>query len=211
MLQLKNKKAVWVICGASGSGKSTYGVHVLGNGKFTCRFIFDPRDDEMAIRFQRRSCRVPAEINAAIPTGWVIFNPHTMYPGDMAKAFADFSELAFHKCGTLPGQKVFWVDEVWRYTSPHFIPKPFAIQLMDGRKSGMATLLTTHSPHRMNEVIISEATELVGFKLRGERKLKYLRDNCDEFPVDKLPGLPNYHYIAQNLDSSRIATGVLRL
>ena len=211
MLQLKNKKTVWVIVGASGTGKSTAAVNLLGYGNYTCRFIFDPRDDEMSIRFQRRTCRVPAELKAAISTGWVIFNPHTMYPGNPEKAFAEFCEWQWTVSGKLPGQTLFYVDEVWRYCSPHFRAKPFAVQLMDGRKSGTGTLLTTHSPHRMNEAIISEATELVSFHLRGERKLDYLRRNCDEFPVDKLPALPPFHYIAQNLESGRLATGKLRL
>ena len=210
-LQLQSKKFVWVVTGASGTGKSTYAILVLGNGNFKCRFIFDPRDDEMAIRVQRRSCRVKEELYAALATGWVIFNPHTMFPGDTKKAFAMFCEWAWTVSGKMPGQKVFYVDEVWRYTSPHYIPPPFAICLMDGRKSGIGTLLTTHSPHRMNEVIMGEATELISFKLRGENKLGYLRKHCDEFPVDKLPELPNFHYIAQNLDSAGIATGVLRL
>lgn len=210
MLQLKNKKSVWVVTGSSGTGKSSYAVLVLGNGNFTCRFIFDPRDDEMSLRFRRRSCHVPAELNAAISTGWVIFNPHTMFPGDPQKGLEKFAEWAWVKSGAMPGQKVFYCDEVWKYCSPHFIPKPLAVMLMDGRKSGIGTLLTTHSPHRMNAVIIGEATELISFQLRGELKLDYLRKNCDEFPVDKLKDLPSLHYIAMNLDSGGTATGVIK-
>ena len=210
MLQLKNKTSNWIVVGKSGSGKSSYAVLVLGNGNFTCRFIFDPRDDEMATRFQRRACRVPAELKAAIATGWVIFNPHTMYPGNPQKGLEDFTEWSWVQSGKLSGQKIFYCDEVWRYCSPNFIPKPLAVMLMDGRKSGIGTLITTHSPQKMNSVIIGEATELIGFNLRGDLKLDYLRKNCDEFPVEKLKDLPALHYIAMNLDSGGTDTGIIK-
>lgn len=198
-----------MIVGSSGSGKSSYAVSVLGNGKFTCRFIFDP-SGEYAQRFQRRACRVAAELHAAIPTGWVVFDPHTLFPGDPERAFENFCEWAWQVSGKMPGQKTLFADEVWKFCSPNLLPKPLVQIIQDGRKSGIGLLATTQRPNRLNETIIAEATELVSFKLSGMNALEYLRRNCDEFPVDKLPGLPVLHYIAQNLASGGVATGSIK-
>src|SRR5882724_7354407 len=156
MLQLKNKNLVWIVVGASGSGKSSYAVLLLGNGKFTCRFIFDP-SGEYAQRFQRRACRVPAELRAAIATGWVIFDPHTMFPGDPQTAFEKFCEWAWTMSGQLPGQKILFADEVWKVCSPNLLPKTLAQIIQDGRKFGIGLLATTQRPNRLNETIIAEA------------------------------------------------------
>lgn len=225
MLQFGNKNLVVLVVGCSGSGKSTFAIRYLLNGKFSCRFIFDPRG-EYALRFNRRACRTVEELRASIPTGFVIFDPHGIYPGDTKKAHADFCEFAWTTSERIPGQKILFSDEVWKDTSPNFISKPFASILMDGRKNGIGALLTTHRPNRLNDAIAGEVTELVAFKLKGERKLQYLRDNFDEFPVDgekdergkiiypALPDLELIHkvrgeYLAQNLDSGGIYRGKL--
>ncbi len=209
MLQFKNKNRVVLVVGKSGSGKSSYAVNYLGNAKFTVRFIFDPRH-EYAERFQRRACRVAAELSAAIATGWVIFDPHVLFPGDPQRAFEMFCEWAWTVSEKLPGQKILFADEVWKHCSPNHLPRPLAMILMDGRKNGIGMLLTTHSPNRLNAAITGEATEIVGFALTGELKIGYLEKNCDEFPASELTQLPPLHYIAQNCESGGLRRGVLR-
>jgi DNA helicase HerA-like ATPase len=79
----------------------------------------------------------------------------------------------------------------------------------DGRKNGIGLLATTQRPNRMNEALIGEATEFIGFRLVGRNKLGYLAENLDEFPVDELPKLllldkVRSQFIAQNLRSGGI-------
>jgi len=211
-LQYCNKNLVVVCCGCSNSGKSTFAIRYLLNEKFTCRFIFDP-SGEYADKFQQRACSTAAELRAAVATGWVVFDPHTVFPGDPQRAFEMFCEWSWTVSGSLRGQKILFADEVWKFCSPNKIPKPLAQIIQDGRKKGIGLIATTQRPNRLNESIIAEATELVGFQLTGENAIEYLRKNCPEFPVDDLADFqktPLLHYIGQNLKSGAIMRGVLR-
>ncbi len=208
-LQYKNKNLVLLVVGCSGSGKSTYAIRFLLNCKASCRFIFDPRG-EYADKLKRRACRVPAELHAAVGTGWVIYDPSYLFPGDPNTALEKFCEWAWTVSAKLPGQKIMFVDEVWKHCSPNFIPKSLAMILMDGRKNGIGSLLTTHRPNKLNDAIAGEATELVSFSLNGGLKLEWLAKNFDDFPVDQVKDLPPLHFIAQNLDSTAISRGELK-
>lgn len=188
VLQFANQNLVLCIMGCSGSGKSTVAICWLLNGKLTCRFIFDP-SGEYAIRFQRRPCRTASELQAAIATGWVIFDPSLMFPGDNVTAFEKFCEWAWTVSRDIAGQKVVFGDEIWQFCNPNRIPQPLAAIVQNGRKNGVGLLCTTQRPNRMNEAIIGEATEVICFRLVGDNKLDYLRRNLDEFPVDELPRL----------------------
>ncbi len=212
-LQLANQNLVVVVAGCSGSGKSTFVICYLLNGKFTCRFIFDA-SGEYAERFKIRPCRTVAELNAAVTTGWVIFDPHFLFPGQPEKAFQNFCEWAWTISRGLSGQKILFADEVWKYCSPNAIPRTLALIVQDGRKHGIGLVCSTQRPNRMNEAIIGEATEFVGYRLTGTNKLDYLRRNLDEFPVDELPALRlvdkvESHFLAQNLRTGGIRRYVL--
>jgi hypothetical protein len=133
-----------------------------------------------------------------------------MFPGDPQRAFEMFCEWAWTMSTKMSGQKILFADEIWKVCSPNLLPKPLAQIIQDGRKSGIGLLATTQRPNRLNETIIAEATELVSFHLNGTNALDYLRKNCDEFPVEKLSSLPTLHYIAMNLKSGALASGVIK-
>lgn len=209
MLQLTAKNWVVIVCGCSGSGKSTFIVCYLNNAKLTCRFIFDA-SGEYAQRFGRRACQTVAELNAAIVTGWVIFDPHILFPGEPEKAFANFCEWAWTVSKKLPGRKVVFADEVWKVCDPYKLPKPLALICQDGRKNGVGLIASTQRPNRLNESLMGEATQFVGFRMKGDNMLDYLRRNTSDFPVDDLPGLPDLHYIAQNTVSGGLRRGKVR-
>lgn len=207
-LQFANENLVVIVAGCSGSGKSTVANCWLLNAKLSCRFIFDPRC-EYAQRFQRRPATNAAELRAAISTGWVIFNPNTMFPGAPVTAFEKFCEWSWTMSEQLAGQKILFADEVWKFCNPNKIPLALASIVQDGRKNGIGLLATTQRPNRMNEALIGEATEFIGFRLVGRNKLGYLEENLDEFPVAELPKLllldkVRSQFIAQNLRSGGI-------
>ena len=185
-----------VMTGCSGSGKSTIAIGYLLNENFSCRFLFDP-SGEYAERLQRRAATNPAELLASIATGYVIFNPCVMFPGaDIAgteasqKAFTSFCEWAWIQSRKIPGQKILLADEIWQFCTPNQIPISLRAIVQNGRKAGLGLLATTQKPNKMNETIIGEATEFIGFRLEGRLLLKSLEDNFDgTFPVRDLPDL----------------------
>lgn len=209
MLQFRNENLVIVIAGCSGSGKSTYAIRHLQSTPYTCRFIFDA-SGEYAAKLRRRPARSAAELKASIQTGFVVFDPHTIFPGDVVLAFDKFCEWYWTMCRYIPGQKIALADEVWKFISPMRLPKSLAMIVQDGRKVGAGLICTTQRPNRLNEAITGEATEFVGFTMRGENKLSYLRKNFDEFPVDDLPKLPLLHFIHQKIQTGKLTRGVLR-
>lgn len=208
-LQYANENLAIVVAGCSGSGKSTVANLILLNGAFTCRFIFDP-SGEYAERFGRRACHTAAEIRAAIPTGFVIINPTFLFPGsDIAGTEA--SQLAFEKTcemvwllsRDIRGQKIFLADEIWKFCTPNFMPVALMAIIQNGRKHGIGLLATTQKPNKMNETIIGEATEFIGFRLEGRLLLQSLERNMETFPTRDLSGLVlvdkvKSHCIAQN-------------
>jgi hypothetical protein len=208
-LQYANENLVIVVAGCSGSGKSTVANLILLNTDFSCRFVYDP-SGEYAERFGMRPCRTAAEVEASIPTGWVIYDPTFYFPGsDIAgteaaeKSFNAFCEAVWVKSRGLRGQKILLADEIWKFCSPNFMPVPLMAIIQNGRKHGIGLLATTQKPNKMNETIIGEATEFISFRLEGRLLLQSLERNMETFPVRDLPALlledkRRSHCIAQN-------------
>jgi len=205
MLQFANQNFVFVVAGCSGSGKSTFAIRYLNNAKLTCRFIFDT-SGEFSNKFARRACQTAEELRAAVVTGWVIFDPHFLFPGNSKKALEMFCEWAWVMSRGLSGQKMVYADEIWKYCNPNAIPEKLALICQDGRKHGVGLIVTTQRPNRLNEAIMGECTEFVGFNLVGSNKLDYLERNLDDYPVRELPNLVlidrvRTQFIAQNIRS----------
>jgi hypothetical protein len=199
MLQFQNLSSVTVCAGVSSSGKSTFAIRYMLNAPLVCRFIFDPRGEyEERLGFPR--CSTGLELELATRTGWVLFNPHAIWPGRVEEAFSNFCEWVFHRSEGLSGQKVLFVDEVWRYCSPNSIPLPLAMIVQDGRKNGLGVFVCSQRPNRINEAILNEAGELIAFQLRGTNALRTMQKYGD-FDPDELKTLPKLHFVAKNLDS----------
>jgi hypothetical protein len=209
-MKFSAKPLVIVVAGNSGSGKSSFVVRLFLNGKFSVRFIFDPRG-EYATRFKRRPCKTAAELLAAIPTGYVIFDPSFLFPGNVDLGFEKFCEFVHFTSGKCSGQKIMFVDEVWKHCSPNKIPLALAQIVQDGRKNELGLITSTQRPNRINEAIMNECNELVCFRLRGANALDFVTSYDSEFPVHLLPNLPPLHLIGRNLDTGGERRGIVKL
>ena len=79
-------------------------------------------------------------------------------------------------CAELPGRKIFFVDEVWKFCSPHSIPLSLAECVQDGRKVGLEMMFATQRPNKLNGSITGEVTELVCFRLQENNALGTLAE-----------------------------------
>jgi hypothetical protein len=179
----------------TGSGKTTFVIRYLLNIPAACRFVFDDMG-QVAQRLRRPHAGTAAELEAALASKWVIFNPHRMFPGDVTAAFAFFCQWAFDAARRGPGKKVFVADEVWRFCSPHAIPKELAVIAQMGRAESLELMTATQLPHKVNASITGQATELVCFHLDEPLAL----DRIAELGANpgQIQGLPLGGFMALN-------------
>jgi DNA helicase HerA-like ATPase len=176
-----------LVVGMTGSGKTTFTIRYLLNVRCACRFLFD--DDS---RFSRRLGVTPAftasQVEEALPTRWVIFNPVKMFPDDYAAGFAWFCKWVFDCAGRGPGLKVLVVDELWQWADSRTIPRTLRLCTQAGRERGVQLLTGTQEPHRVNSSIVGQARELVCFRLQEPKAWECVKDlGADTELVKSLP------------------------
>jgi hypothetical protein len=197
---------VTICAGVSGTGKSTFVIRYLVNAPLSVRFLFDaesserdPSQNEFADRLKLPPAGGFFQLGIALCNGWVPFDPHELFTGRLEDAFCFFCEWAWAKSSEIPGNKVIVVDEVWRHCSPQKIPVELANIVQSGRKVGLHLFVLTQEPNRLNSSIINGASEFVCFKLQSQAAL-----DCVEnygFNRDEISRLPEFHFVARNLDS----------
>ena len=186
----------------TGSGKTTFAIRYLLNVPAACRFVFDDMG-QVAARLKRPQAGTAAELESALGSKWVIFNPHRMFPGDVTAAFAFFCQWAFDASRRGPGKKVFVADEVWRFCSPQAIPRELAVIAQMGRAENLELVTATQLPHKVNASITGQSTELVCFRLDDRLALQTVAElgaNPDQ--IRTLP-LGSFHAL------NRLSRGML--
>lgn len=192
-----------VICGMTGSGKTTFALRALIN--IPCaRFVFDDMGQASA-RLYRPHAATSHELEAALATNWVLYNPHRMFPGQVEKAFDFFCDWSFQKSVLVPTHKIILADEVWRFMSPHQIPPALARLAQMGRAENAHLMISTQVPHKIHASITGQATELVCFRLQEPLAL----DKVEELGADRaaIAALPLGQFIAYNRLSGQCLIG----
>lgn len=184
-----------VLCGMSGSGKTTFAIRYLLNVQAACRFVFDDLG-QVAARLRIRHASTAAELDAALASRWVVFNPHIMFPGQAAEAFRFFCDWSFNAARRGPGKKVFLCDEVWRWCTPQNIPKEFATLAQMGRAENLELVTATQHPQKLNASILGAATEAVCFRtdedlalLKIEKELRINRSEAQSLALGEFVAL----------------------
>jgi len=187
-LDFSARRACTLVCGISGSGKTTFSLRYLVNdGGLAARFIWDA-DGQISSRLGIPAVQTAEELPLALEDGWVIFDPNVLFPGRHSEGFSWFASWAYASAERTPGRKVLLVDEVWRYCTNVSIPQSLAECIQTGRVRGLDCMFATQRPNRLNESITNETTELVSFRLQGGNALKLVSDlGGDAGAVSALP------------------------
>lgn len=180
----------------SGSGKSTFAYRYLLNAPAACRFIFDDQG-RAATRLQIPPCYTAAQLEAALATRWVIFNPRQMFQdGDYKSAFRYFCSWAFHCSKRAPGKKFVLVDEIWQWQDRDTIPRELDTLVRLGREENLELVTATQSPSEVSASITGQCTELVSFLLAEPKELACVqRLGLD---AREIAGFPPGTYVSLN-------------
>jgi hypothetical protein len=207
------ERGITITCGVSRSGKTTFNLRYLVNAPIAFRFIFDPDSgsQKYANRLECDSARTAYELDKQLCQGWVLFDPHTMFPGELEEALNFFCEWAWLISQRLPGRKVLLVDEVWRYVSPNKYPKELAYCVQSGAGHGLHCLFATQTPEKLPGAIQGQASEIVCFQFgdAGEKGLEWAERRG--FDPDELKRLPKLHYVARNVDTGGELRGAIEI
>jgi hypothetical protein len=206
MLEVQNNRKVIVCSGVSGSGKSTFALRYLVNASLQYRFIFD-KEGEYSQRLQMPLAGGQYEMDLGLCRGWVLFDPHVHFAGRLADAFNFFCDWAYQISERLPGEKLFVVDEAWRYVTARRYPAELSECVQSGRKRGLGCLFNTQNPDALHEVIRSECSELICFKL-GEA---FDWPKSKGFKMEEVAALPTLRFIARNVDSGGELRGAIKV
>jgi DNA helicase HerA-like ATPase len=198
---------ITLIFGKSSSGKTTLAFRYLLNVPAACRFIFDDRG-QAAQRLKLKACGTARECELALPTRWVCFNPHIMFPGHkLPDAFRWFLHWVFEVCKRGPGKKVLFVDELWQWADQRSMPEQLENVVRTGRTEGLELLSATHCPREYHCLIRSQCTEFIAFNTVEPAELDAIRPYW--IGVERASALPRGHFLAYNRESGAELAGRL--
>lgn len=172
----------------TGSGKTGFGIKYLLNADgIACRFIFDDLG-QMSARLKIPHAATANELENAIASRWVIYNPHRMFPGDVKRAFRFFCDWTFKVSRRGRGRKIIFADEIWRFQDREEIPPELATVSQMGRVENLELVTATQRPQKLNDSILGSATELVCFRLTESVHLRKIESmGADASAVSRLP------------------------
>ncbi len=171
-MQRSHRRFELGIFGGSGSGKTTYAAKFIANVPSRCVFLFDP-EGEFSQVLDLQPCRTDFEIDEGMRIGWVCFDPHTKYPGDLETALSFFCDLAFRASGMIPGRKFFVVDELGQYVTGSVLPHPLKKIVQTGRRYGLDCVFIGQQPNHIHNAVRTQLSEVVCFQLTDERALDF--------------------------------------
>lgn len=204
--QPTRKRSVTVVPGCPSFGKTTFAIRALLNLHLSARFLFDPDPGEFnpnigefADRLKLPACHSPYDCQLNLLRGWVAFDPHTLFPGNLENAFNCFCDWAWEASLDLPGDKILVAHDAYRYCSPSGIPDPLRTIVQSGSKRRLSLLVDTQQPQRLNPAIRSCMGEIVCFRLQDSGPLDFAEEYG--FNRDEVAGLDRLQFVARNLDT----------
>jgi len=173
--------------------------------------VFDPGTGSESYA-HRLNCDAAADeyqLSLALCRGWVLFNPHRMFPGRAADAFNFFCDWAFAMSERLPGRKLLMIDEAWRYVTGRRYPDEVANCVQAGGHHGLECCFNTQRPHEIHEAIKNECSELVCFTLHGDKSLDWIKSQG--LNPEEVTHLEKLQFVARAIDSGAELRGRIKI
>jgi hypothetical protein len=196
-----------LVTGCSGTGKTLFWSRYLQGAPARWRFIFD-HDGQLSHRFGVAAINSRQGLERSAESGWCIFDPVQMFPGDAAAGFEWFCTFAMNASKRLAGRKVFACDEVQSFVGSRSWPKPFAAILQTGRVYEIDAAFIAVSPNVVHAEVRNQATEVVAFQTTSEPAVRFLESEWG-FLASELRSLPRFHFIARRKGGGEVR-GVIR-
>ena len=194
-MQLSHPRFHLGVFGGSGTGKTTYALKFVASTNARCVFLYDA-EGEFSSRMQLQPARTPAELDAAIRAGWVCFDPHVMFSGNLEAGLVYLSRLAMEASKRMPGRKFIVVDELGWYVTGNSIPFPLKQVVQSGRRHGLDGVFIGQQPNELHNTIRCQLTEVVCFQLTDDTALEFPRKFG--FDPEAIRALKPYEFICRN-------------
>jgi hypothetical protein len=193
-----------LIVGKSGHGKSVYQIRAAIGAPHRLKFVFDHKD-EFRTRAGALQCETPEEMDAALESGWIVFRPHRMFPGQTVAAFTWFCDFAWNLSEQIGFPKLMIADEL-RLLTDAAAPVELCRIMEDGRSVALDVLFTSHNANGLHNRVREQFTEVVTFALSSEPALEVMEREF-EFRQDAIENLVPGEFIARNMETGQIKPG----
>lgn len=202
-----------VVLGRTGSGKTIFGRRFALNAPgVACRFVFDWNDrftwDWHGDKLPLPVCYNIAQLNAALPTRWGIYNPSRDFPGCAydrkigREALRHFCRYVRTTSKTGPGRKLVCIAELWNFCTDDSIPAELAMLAQDGRADEVTFVFDTQRPELLNGSIVGAATEIVCFRLDERNAIRAVASMGHD--PEKVRALPMGSFISRTIQGGEL-------
>lgn len=207
-MNLKHRSKKLLITGKSGSGKSTYFTeYVLSvfNQPYSRICCYD-HQGEFAARTGIAPCFTPEQMAEAWQTGWVIFDPSVLFPGQVIEAWNFFCEWTFERALHSPAElKLLAVDELQIFSSTSDLSWEQSLVVETGRKYGLDFCGICQQMNLIHNRMRNQLTEIVTFAQTDPYILKDLE--IRGFNPGIVQTLQPGDYIDRNLQTGSETSG----
>lgn len=196
-----------VICGVSGTGKSTLFEKLLRRERAKYWFLYDHKQGDMSRRFGVRPCYTQHDLKAAVLRGGlIIFDPSKLFPGKPEKGFAVFCKWFWQVAQHLPGKKIFGCDELDALVDVYSKPAELCVILDQGRTFQIDCYFICHAMNAIHNGVRKQLTEIFVFRQGDRTGADYLEKNKG-FPAAMSLNLPNGKWLYKNTNTGESRSG----
>lgn len=206
MKNIHHKGTKVLVCGSSGTGKTTFLEKYIAGCWHKQVFVFD-HQGEIFGRLNIQPFNTLEDLAEYIDKTEtekqdtvLIYDPSDEYPGKLEDAFDDFASFVFNLAEYKPGPLLFVCDEIQQITGPYVNPLPLKRILQTGRRRELDCLMLSQQPNEIHNSIRNQTTELVLFSLVDRNAVKFGVEfgGADE---DELKSLNTGHFIHYNRET----------